>query len=298
MSTVAVVANDGKTLGGGLPALRRALEQRGVATPFWAEVSKSKKAPKQVERALEAGADLIFAWGGDGLVQRCLNVLAGTEAALAIVPAGTANLLASNLGIPKDIDQAVDVGLHGERRRLDVGRMNGERFGVMAGAGFDASMIQAADGPLKGRLGRASYVVAGARNVRAKPFGARVEIDGESWYSGKASCILVGNVGNVFGGVELFERARPDDGRLDIGIVTADGLLDWGRTLARTAAGQPERSPFIRVTSGKKFDVKLDRKVRYELDGGDRVKAKQLKVRVEPKAVTICVPRGATARRA
>jgi diacylglycerol kinase (ATP) len=293
MTTVAVVANAGKTLDGGLPALRRALEQRGIPTPFWTEVPKSKKAPKQVERALEAGADLIFAWGGDGLVQRCLNVLAGTDAALAIVPAGTANLLASNLGIPKDIEQAVEVGLHGERRRLDVGRVNGERFGVMAGAGFDASMIHVADGALKDRLGRASYLVAGTRNLRAKPFQARIEIDGESWYTGKASCILVGNVGNVFGGVELFERARPDDGRLDIGVVTADGLLEWGRTLVRTAAGKPERSPFVRVTSGKKFDVKLDRKVRYELDGGDRVKAKQLKVRVEPKAVTICVPRGA-----
>jgi diacylglycerol kinase family enzyme len=67
--------------------------------------------------------------------------------------------------------------------------------------------------------------------------------------------------------------------------------VEWGRTLARAAAGHPERSPFVRVTSGKKFDVELDRKVRYELDGGDRVKARQLKVRVEPKAVTVCVPR-------
>src|SRR6185437_12883167 len=90
MSNVAVVANPGKTLGECLPALRRALEQRGVATPFWAEVPKSKKAPKQVKRALEAGAELIFAWGGDGLVQRCLDVLAGRKAALAILPAGTA----------------------------------------------------------------------------------------------------------------------------------------------------------------------------------------------------------------
>ena len=75
--------------------------------------------------------------------------------------------------------------------------------------------------------------------------------------------------------------------------MNAEGLVDWARTLARTAAGQPERSPFVRVTSGRKFDVKLDRKVLYELDGGDRGKVKTFKVRVEPKAVTICVPTAA-----
>jgi YegS/Rv2252/BmrU family lipid kinase len=293
MTKVAVVAHSGKTLGDGLLGLRRALEERGVDKPFWAEVPKSRKAPKQVERALEWGADVVFAWGGDGLVQQCLNELAGTDAALAIVPAGTANLLATNLEIPKDIDEAVDIGLTGGRRRLDVGRLNGERFGVMAGAGFDASMISDADGTLKDHLGRAAYVWTGARALRTKPFKAKIAIDGASWYSGKASCILVGNVGHLFGGVEVFERAEPDDGMLDIGVVTADGLMQWGRTLARTAAGHPDRSPFVRVTSGRKFDVKLDRKVRYELDGGDRVKTKELKVRIEPKAVTICVPRAA-----
>jgi len=289
---VAVVAHQGKTLGDGLPGLRRALEQRGVPSPLWLEVPKSKKAPKQVARALENGTDLIFAWGGDGLVQRCLDVMAGTDAALAIVPAGTANLLATNLGIPKDIEQSVEIGISGERRRLDVGRVNGERFGVMAGAGFDATMIRDADGALKDRLGRAAYVLTGARGIRTKPFKARIAIDGDSWFRGKASCILVGNVGHLFGGVEVFDRARPDDGRLDIGVVTANGLVQWSRTLARTAAGHPERSPFVRVTSGRKFDVKLDRKVLYELDGGDRDKVKTLKVRVEPRAVTVCVPVG------
>ena len=66
MSKVAVIAHAGKTLGDGLPDLRRALEERDVPNPFWAEVPKSRKAPKQVERALERGAELVFAWGGDG----------------------------------------------------------------------------------------------------------------------------------------------------------------------------------------------------------------------------------------
>ncbi|HEY6068455.1 MAG TPA: diacylglycerol kinase family protein, partial [Gaiellaceae bacterium] len=222
---VAVVAHSRKTLGGGLPELRRVLAAEGVDEPLWYEVPKSRKAPGQVRRALKEGAELVFAWGGDGMVQRCVDVLAGSSASLAIVPAGTANLFATNLGIPKDIEQAVVVGLRGERRSFDVGRFNGERFAVMAGAGFDASMIRdAGDGGLKERLGRAAYVWTGSKNLRAKPFRAKIEVDGARWYKGKASCILLGNVGKLFGGVEAFEHARPDDGKLELGVVTAEGL--------------------------------------------------------------------------
>ena len=211
---VAVIAHAGKTLGGGLPELRRVLAVEGVASPFWCEVPKSRAAPDQVRRALDEGADLVFAWGGDGMVQRCVDVLAGSSASLAIIPAGTANLFASNLGIPKDIGEAVEIGLHGDRRRLDVGRFNGERFAVMAGAGFDAAMIRdAGNGGLKERFGRVAYVWSGSENLRSKPFRARIEVDGVGWFKGKASCILLGNVGKLFGGVEAFEDARPDDGQ-------------------------------------------------------------------------------------
>jgi diacylglycerol kinase (ATP) len=290
---VAVIAHARKTLGDGLPALRRELGLHGVTDPLWLEVQKSSQAPARVEQALGAGADLIFVWGGDGTVQRCLGVVAGSDAALAIVPAGTANLFATNLEIPQDIEQAVRIGLEGKRRKLDVGRVNGERFGVMAGAGFDASMIHGAGRSSKERFGRAAYVWTGARSLRAKPFKTRIAIDGNSWFKGDATCVLIGNVGRLFGGIQVFQDAEPDDGRLEIGVVTADSLAEWARTLARTAIGQSERSPLVRSTSAAKIDVKLDRKVRYELDGGDRVKVKSLKIRVEPKAVTVCVPEAA-----
>ena len=73
---VAVIAHSGKSLGGGLDELRRTLHDRGVDA-LWYEVSKSKKAPKQVRRALHEGAELLFVWGGDGMVQRCIDSLAG-----------------------------------------------------------------------------------------------------------------------------------------------------------------------------------------------------------------------------
>jgi diacylglycerol kinase (ATP) len=287
---IAVIAHSGKTLGGGLAELRRVLAAEGVDDPLWIEVPKSRKAPPQVRRALDEGAELVIAWGGDGMVQRCIDVLAGSKVRLAIIPAGTANLFATSLGIPKDIEQAVAIGLRGEHRSLDVGKFNGERFGVMAGAGFDAAMIRDADGGLKDRFGRVAYVWTGSENLRSKPFRAEIKVDGVGWYKGKASCILLGNVGELFGGVQAFEDARPDDGKLEVGVVTADGLLEWGRMLARTAVGSASKSPFTQTTKAQSVKVKLNRKVLYELDGGDREKVKAFNVKVEPGALSVCVP--------
>ena len=286
---VAVVAHAEKQLGGGLPELRRVLERAGVDEPLWYEVPKAKRASEQAQRAIDQGAELVFAWGGDGTVRRCIDVLAGSDARLAVLPAGTANLFATNLAIPEDIERAVAVGLRGDRRMLDVGRFEKERFAVMAGAGFDAAMIRDAD-DLKERVGRAAYLWSGSRNLRRKGFGAEIAVDGTDWYEGDATCILLGNLGDIFGGVEVFPDARPDDGMLELGIVTAEGLFQWTRTLARTAVGDPNRSPFVRTTKAKSVKVRLDRKVRYELDGGDRSKVKSFKVKVEAGALSVCVP--------
>jgi diacylglycerol kinase (ATP) len=290
MTKVAVIAHAGKSFGGGLTELRRELGRQGVADPMWVEVAKSRFVPEQVKRVLDDGAELLLVWGGDGTIQRSIDAIDGSKTPLAILPAGTANLLATNLGIPQDIQQAVAIGLEGERRKLDVGSFNGERFAVMAGAGFDAAMLEQAEGTLKDRLGRVAYVWSGSQNLRSKPFKAKIEVDGAPWYAGAASCILVGNVGRLFGGVEVFQDARPDDGRLELGVVNADGVVDWMRTIARTAAGHPERSPLVQTTTAKKIKVKLSRKVLYEVDGGDREKVRAFTVKVQPAAITICLP--------
>ena len=209
---------------------------RGDRTPLWYEVPKAKKAPAQVERALEEGAELVFAWGGDGMVRRCVGVMAGGKAKLAVLPAGTSNLFATNMGVPKDIKAAVAIGLRGRTRRLDVGRFKSERFAVMAGAGFDAGMIRDADN-LKDRFGRAAYVWSGARNLRTEAFGAQIEVDGAEWYDGQATCILVGNLGSLFGGVEVFPDAKPDDGQLELGIVEGAGLVKWMRSWPARPSG-------------------------------------------------------------
>jgi diacylglycerol kinase (ATP) len=290
MTMVAVVAHSGKTLGGGLGELREVLAAEGFEDPVWFEVNKSKKAPKRAREAVAAGADVVFVWGGDGTVQQCVNALAGTGAVLAILPAGTANLLATNLKVPKDLAEAVAIGLRGHRRPLDTGTVNGEHFAVMAGAGFDALMIRDADKGLKDRVGRAAYVWTGTKNLNASCVKAVVKVDGKPFFKGRLSCVLVGNVGKIIGGVQAFDGAQPDDGKLELGVVTAKNPVQWTRTLGRVALGKAEMSPFVRVASGQSFSLAFDRKFPYELDGGDRPPAKKLRVKVRPASITVCVP--------
>jgi diacylglycerol kinase (ATP) len=223
-------------------------------------------------------------------VQRCAHEAAGTGATLAIIPAGTANLFATNLGIPTDIEGAVAVALDGHRRKLDLGTINGEHFAVMAGVGFDADMIADADRGAKQRLGRLAYVRAGLRHVRGSLTPVRIEVDGTPWFRGEASCVLLGNVGRITGGIPAFDDARPDDGWLEVGVATAGGTLQWARTLGRMALGRSDESPFVRITRARKVDVRLAAPTRYELDGGDRGEVRRVKARVVPAAITICVP--------
>ena len=298
VSRVAVVAHARKTLGGGLPELRRVLAAHGYPDPLWFEVKKSRKAPKRARAALDEGADLIFVWGGDGMVQHCVDALAGEKVALAIIPAGTANLLATNLGVAADLTRAVRTGLYGDRRWLDTGTVNGEHFAVMAGAGFDARMIASASRKMKNRLGRAAYLLTGARSLLGPRVRAVVEVDGQPFFDGWVSAVLAGNVGRAFGGLNLFPGAEPDNGLLEFGVVTARNPADWARVFARIAAGRPDRSPFVRMTCGRRIRVRFSRPFPYELDGGDRDPVRKLRIKVHPASVRVCVPPAAAESRA
>jgi YegS/Rv2252/BmrU family lipid kinase len=287
---IGVVAHQRKSLGGGLPELRRRLAAAGVPDPLWYEVRKSKQAGRAARRAVADGAELLFVWGGDGTVQRCVDELAGTDVAVAILPAGTANQLATSLGIPADLAEAVRIGCTGGRRRLDLGKVNGEHFAVMAGVGFDAEMISDADRGAKSRLGQLAYVAAAVRHTRGSATRVRVSVDGADWFRGDASCVLIGNVGTISGGIRAFDDARPDDGWLDVGVTTATGPVQWARVLARMASSRSDRSPLIRITRARKIKIQLSEPRRYELDGGARTRTTRIKARVLPGAITICVP--------
>ncbi len=259
--------------------------------PMWFEVPKSKRAPKAVRKALEAGADLVFVWGGDGMVQRSIDVLAGSDATVAILPAGTANVFATNLGIPKDLAVAVEIGLHGARRQFDVGSINGEHFAVMAGAGFDALMIRDAGGILKDRMGRAAYIWTGAKNLRAAarphphPGRRRQVVHGQhELRAGGERRDADGRAHGVPGGGA--RRRRAGDRRRHCVRGAGSGSVRW--RAPRRAKRRSRRSCAGRA--GTKFDIRFAEKTAYELDGGDRKPKARLRVKVHPNAITVCVP--------
>ena len=290
MTSVAVVAHPGKSFGGGLGELRRVLDDAGFSQPLWYETSENRSASTCAQQAVAEGADLLFVWGGDGTVQRCIDAVAGTGATVAVLPAGTGNLLATNLRIPQDITEAVEIGLHGDRRTLDTGTVNGEHFAVMAGAGMDVLMLRDAGEGLKDRFGRATYLWSGARNLAAKPVNAQVDVDGRRFYTGKITCVLLGNLKEVFGRIEVFDGSRPDDGLLEVGVVTAKTRAQWLRTISRVVLGRAENSPFVLTAQGTRMSVTFDAPTAYELDGGVRKATKELSVEVRPKSITVCVP--------
>ena len=180
--------------------------------------------------------------------------------------------------------------MQGDRQRFDVGQINGERFAVMAGAGLDALMIRDADGKLKDRLGRAAYVLTGAKNIAAGRITTQVRIDGDKWFDGKASCVLVGNVGKVLRQYRRFPRraSRRWPAR------------DWHRhrqgpmamvTDAREDRGR-QRSELAIRGDGTRSEVRRSileaGSLRARRRGSEEDAASLIKVR--PEAVTVCVP--------
>jgi diacylglycerol kinase (ATP) len=291
---LAVVAHRRKSFGPGLPALRQRLEESPYRSDLsWIEVDKSKAIPRQVKRVLAAGATRVMVWGGDGTVQRAIDAFSGVDpdkVSLAVMPAGTANLFAANLGLPSDFDEALATALGHHQRLIDVGEVNGERFAVMAGTGLDALMIRDASGGLKDRFGRLAYVWTVTKNLHSATNEITIRVDGNEWFEGRASCVLVGNVGHLVGGLEVFEHADPADGLLNIGVVNAESLAQWARLFGKAMVSHAEHSPLLTTTSGRKVTITLAKKQAYELDGGDRPKTKKLKIRVRPAVLRVCVP--------
>lgn len=293
MPTVAVVLHKKKVPPDARGKLRRALADAGFPDPLWYEVPKSKKARKRVRKAVEKGADLVIAWGGDGTVQRCLDGVAGRDVALAVIPAGTSNLLATALGIPEKRKDALRVALDGDRRTLDTGTVNGEHFAVVAGAGLDALLVRDADSGLKAAVGRAAYVWTGLKHLDMDPFEVEVQVDGDRVFQGRSTAVLVGNTKEAVGGVELLQSAEPDDGVLEVGIITAEGPVQWIRTAARALVGNAEDSPHMRTAQGSSVVLAFARPVVYEVDGGERDAVERLEIDVHEQSLTVCVPKAA-----
>jgi YegS/Rv2252/BmrU family lipid kinase len=287
---IAVVANAASGSAVDEDTLRAALAEVDAEIE-WLETSAESPGTDQAADAATRGISTVVACGGDGTVRAVLDGLAGTDTALGVVPLGTGNLLAGNLGLPSALE-AVHDAVDGPVRRLDLGVVNGERFAVMCGVGLDAAMIDGANPALKRRVGTLAYVVAAlrqARRLRSDLFRVTVETDEASW-TGRTALVLVGNCGAVSGGLEVFPDAAPDDGMLDVAVVTADSLRGWASVVSRMVRSQPQRPELVRRWRTATVQVRLVRPRPYELDGEMRDPASVLDIHVEPRALGVHVP--------
>jgi YegS/Rv2252/BmrU family lipid kinase len=286
---VAVIAHVAKFSASDGGLLRRALTDEGFDVA-WTSIQKGSAATAATSAALDDGADRIVVCGGDGTVRAAIQTLAGTDVPLAVVPSGTANLFAGALDLATGPADVVAAMRGGRVRRIDTARCNDLSFAIMAGTGLDAGMIDAADDS-KERIGTLAYIRAGVREARHRePFRVRVTVDGQRLYKGDATCVLVANIGSLKGGVDAFPEASPDDGVLDVAVVTATGLREWGALMVSAVRRKHVDSGHVHLTQGSRIEVSLEDKHRFELDGGMKGKVRSLDIRVVPASLSVVIP--------
>jgi YegS/Rv2252/BmrU family lipid kinase len=261
-----------------------------------AETDRERGAELLARKAVTDGMERLLACGGDGTATEAADVLAGTGVALAVLPGGTGNLLALNLGIPSETGAAWRLALSGEPRAVDVGRANGHVFLIMAGMGLDAHMVHDADRELKERLGALAYVVATLRNLRRPSTRYAITIDGRRIFR-RARTVLVANVGRITGGLELVPGADPEDGRLDVVILRAQGLRDLAVLALGALFGRPptlrgaSSDPLLEMHQGREIVVEAAQPQPVQLDGNEAGFTTRLRVCVEPGTLRLVCPR-------
>ncbi|MDG4824009.1 diacylglycerol kinase family protein [Asanoa sp. WMMD1127] len=274
--------------------LEKALAKAGWPAPEWHETTREDPGRGQSRAAVDAGADVVFACGGDGTIMACASGLVGTEAALAVLPSGTGNLLAANLGLSGDLAAGIAVAIEGGRRRLDLGLLKGgdekRYFTVMAGMGFDAQMLGSTSETTKARIGWPAYIVGGLKHLRDGPMRISVRIDDRPPMRRRARSVLIANVGRLQGGVRLFKEAEPDDGWLDIAILTPRTVGHWA-ALGWAVLRRRGRVPRMETYRGHRIQVSSNRPQPRELDGDVIEAGRTLQVEVQPRAIWLCVPR-------
>lgn len=294
------------TADGAGDTLRTSVEKqcadRGWEPPTVLETSTDGDGPpgaQEAARAVAEGADLVLSYGGDGTVRAVVCGLAGSGVPLGILPAGTGNLLARNLEMPLDVDEALTVAFDGVDRPIDVGRTGdkGECFVVMAGLGFDAQMMADAPTALKHRVGWLAYLVSGARHLRGESHRVTLTLDDKAPIVRHARMVLVGNVGTLQGGLDLLPDAVPDDGTLDLVVLSPTGFTDWVRVVSRLIRRSKDEDS--RVERFRAREVRIDVRHGWEaqLDGDPMGKRRSMTASVEPGALVIRVPREEQDRR-
>ena len=306
----AVVANPTKIshLDGELAWLAQRTAELGWQRPLWLETQIDEPGTLAAREAVTAGARTVIAYGGDGTVRGVAAGLEGSGATLGILPMGTGNLLARNLGIPlANLNLAVEIALVGRERRIDLGiveiDVSGEDetpvrdvFLVMAGLGFDAEVMATVQPELKQKVGWLAYVVAGARRLRGRTTGVVMRLDDEEPMHLRVRGVIIGNCGELTGGVQLMPEAEVDDGWLDIVVVAPRRVVQWGAVVVsvlsrvRPRAVGRGRNPVVQHFRCRSLEIRAEKPLAIQLDGDPACEARVLRARVDHLGLSVRTP--------
>jgi YegS/Rv2252/BmrU family lipid kinase len=235
--------------------------------------------------AVARGARLVVAWGGDGTVNEIASALLSGEVPLAIVPSGSGNGLASDLGVSRRPETALMDAIRAAPRAIDAGELGGRLFVNLAGIGFDAHVASCFDRDMKGRRGFASYVRISIRELLAY----RAETYRIGGDTRNALLITVAN-GSQFGnGMRIAPGARVDDGKLNLVVFEETSRLRTFAALPRLFGDRAAGARGLTIELIEEATIACDRPMIFHVDGEPIQGGTRLDVRVRPRALRVCV---------
>jgi YegS/Rv2252/BmrU family lipid kinase len=268
----------------------------GFASVGWWQTTVEDTGYGMAHEAAVSGCDLVLAIGGDGTIRAVCEELAGTGIPVGIVPAGTGNLLARNLAIPLYLRSAVDVGLNGQDRAIDMVQVSGDKmedatFMVMAGMGFDAAIMEGVNDTIKAKVGWLAYVWSALKSLMFPAIRVEVSVDGGEFTRHRARTLVIGNVGFLQAGMPLIPDASIDDGQLDVVLLYPRRFLSWLPLAVRVLTRNKRTDETITRMTGREVVVRTHVDAPRQLDGDLIPPGKELRATCVHGRVLVRVPR-------
>jgi diacylglycerol kinase (ATP) len=240
-------------------------------------------------QAAQDGFELVVAAGGDGSLNEVANGLVGSDVELGLVPVGTENVLARELGIPLNPTNACKHLLDKVPRRIDVGRIGDRCFVCFAGIGFDAHVAHNLSPQRKASLGSMAYFLTSFERIgpyRKAPRMAKLMVDGKEITS-SFWMMLVGNIQNYGGGLKPAPKASMEDGLLDLCVYPVTGYPATVRQMVSTRSGKHLNLPGMLYHQAKRIEITTDPVEQVQLDGDPWTGTTPLVIEVVPRSLNV-----------
>ena len=275
--------------------VRLVAEQHDWNEPVWYETTVEDPGYGQTQDALESGVDLVVAAGGDGTVRAVCEEAARTGVAVGIIPHGTGNLLARNLGVPLNARDALEVAFGGQDKAIDLARFSTDAgvetsFLVMAGLGMDAMIMTGVNDDLKKKVGWMAYVVSGVKALRFPGTKVTITVDDEEPRTFRARTVVIGNVGFLQAGLPLLPDAQVDDGKLDVVVIAPRRFWGWLFIAWRVITRRKRTNDRLDRFTGTKVHLKASGPTPMQLDGDPVEDGTEITAEVRPGVVLVRVP--------